>query len=272
MIPLSKKLNQWCLHKFGVEPVTNHAGWTKTLASAELNEDAHKIISSFGKKEFEGIVGFIDMRGFSRLSQGKSPTEVHAIVAPFLTAVIETAGKHACFIDKTIGDEVMVVMPWFDEDTVLSDACLPHRKVAMYELTYFIRDLIVSLSEQTPDVRFSAGFALGSLLLDRVGGDQYSEWTVYGNCVNAAKRLQARRTPEEWGEHHVFAVGQLEYELTSIHIQLDIWEKDCPADLKRIAMFKGKEEFKGVGPIIFAHSAIEATVERHSQISVVATP
>jgi class 3 adenylate cyclase len=270
MIPLSKSLEQWCRHKSGVEKVSNQAGWTRTLASAELNEDAGRIISSFANKEFEGLVGFIDMRGFSALSQGMTPTRVHSIVAPFLSTVIDAARKYGCFIDKTIGDEVMVVMPWFELDTILSDACLPHRKVPIYELSYLLRNLITTLRGSLPLVRFSAGFAFGNLILDRVGGDEYHEWTVYGNCVNAAKRLQSRPPAPEWSGHHVLAVGQLESELSDFRFQLAMWTSaQSPNDpLKRISMVHGREEFKGVGSILFAHSAIEANAEAQGDTSV----
>lgn len=260
MIPLSKKLEQWCRHKTGEEKILNTKGWTQQLCSAELNEDANRIISSFGNKEFEALVGFIDMQGFSTLAQGKSPAEVRDIAAPFISVVIEAARKYGCFIDKTIGDEVMVVMPWYDQDTILSDAELPHRKIHIYELSYLLRDLIHHLKLCLPSVRFSAGFAFGSLILDRVGGKEYSEWTVYGACVNAAKRLQSRPRIDEWDGHHVLAVGQLEAEASHFRHQVEMWASTQFAGdpVKRISPFFGTEPFKGVGSVIFAQAAIEA--------------
>src|SRR5207249_2718112 len=43
---------------------------------------------------------------------------------PFLGAVVEAATRNQCFIDKTIGDEVMFVMPSIGEDVVLANISL----------------------------------------------------------------------------------------------------------------------------------------------------
>jgi hypothetical protein len=259
MISFTKNLQQWCWHKGGVEKILNTSGWTSSKASAELNQNGSEIISSFGQREFTALVGFIDMRGFSALSQGKRPKEVQAIVAPFISIVVDAATKHGCFIDKTIGDEVMIVMPWFEHDTVLSDARLPDRKVPIFALEYLLRDLIVAFDKQLSSARICAGFAYGELILDRVGTADYGEWTVYGNCVNAAKRLQARKFSDEWEKEHVIVVGELEAERSDFRYQLDMWVSTrFPNDpLRRLSPLMRKEDFKGVGSIIFAEAAVQ---------------
>src|SRR5438445_487161 len=73
---------------------------------------AEDFIDSFGKREFFAGICFIDMQGFSDLARDKSPSEVRALVAPFLESVVRAATVLKCFIDKTIGDEVMLVMPF----------------------------------------------------------------------------------------------------------------------------------------------------------------
>ena len=66
---------------------------------------------SYGKKEFDAAICFIDMVGFTEKARGKAPKEISAIVSPFLCTVITAAKESKCYVDKTIGDEVMVVMP-----------------------------------------------------------------------------------------------------------------------------------------------------------------
>ena len=55
------------------------------------------------------------MVGFSALTCGKAPAEVEATVKPFISSVIEACTRHHFFVEKTIGDEVMVVAPLFPE-------------------------------------------------------------------------------------------------------------------------------------------------------------
>jgi class 3 adenylate cyclase len=265
MIASTTRLNTWLRHKAGLEPILNTGGVRDLNESVELNQDGEQIISSFGNREFEAMVGFIDMRGFSNAAKGKTPIQVRDIVAPFISAVVEVATDHDCFIDKSIGDEVMVVMPWFERDTVLSDTRLPNRQIPEIDLSSLFADLIRNLSKRTPDIRFSAGFAFGRLVLARIGAEDYGEWTVYGNCVNTAKRLQARQADEHWAGKHIIALGALESEKPDYRKELETWIKVIePAGggpLKFFSPIVDTEDFKGVGSASFVHSAIEIRPE-----------
>ncbi|HEX7518628.1 MAG TPA: hypothetical protein VF345_15215 [Chthoniobacterales bacterium] len=175
MISTSPLLEQWCRHKAGEQQILNTKGIHSITEAVDLNQNAEQIISSYGNTDFEALVGFVDMRGFSSLAQGKSPSEVRDTVRPFISAVVDAATSNHCFIDKTIGDEVMLVMPIFDRDTVLSDAQMPTRGLLEVDLTALLADVIRRLRRETSRVTFSAGFARGYLTLDRVGGGQYGE-------------------------------------------------------------------------------------------------
>lgn len=260
MIGTTERLKTWLQHKAGSQRILNTTGIRDLNEAVELNQSGQGIISSFGNREFQAMVGFIDMRGFSNAAAGKSPAQVRDIVAPFITAVVQVATRHECFIDKSIGDEVMVVMPWFERDTILSDARMPNRQIPEIDLTCLCADLIRDLNARAPDVRFSAGFAFGSLILDRVGAEDYGEWTVYGNCVNAAKRLQSRPPAEPWNGQHIIAIGALESEKPNYQKYLETWMQ-CIAPvggpLEFLSPTIGKELFKGVGSVAFIHSPID---------------
>lgn len=255
MIPPSTNSEKWCRHKSGAEKILNTQGIREMNEAVELNKAGQEILSSFGNREFRAMVGFIDMRGFSTAANGKSPAQVRDIVAPFIAAVVKVASRHECFIDKTIGDEVMVVMPWFDRDTILSDIRMPNRSVPEMDLSSLCSDLIKELRITVPAAKFSAGFAFGNLILDRVGSDEYGEWTVYGNCVNAAKRLQARPPREDWIDQNIVAIGALESEQPGYKKGLETWIQIEPAagPLRLLSPTVGTEEFKGVGLVSFIH-------------------
>jgi class 3 adenylate cyclase len=263
MIPTSLKTEKWLRHVSGTEQILNTSGVRKLTEAVELNQRGEEIVSSYGKKEFTGMVGFIDMRGFSNKAKGKTPLEVHNLVTPFISTVVEAATKHECFVDKSIGDEVMVVMPWFENDTVYSDVQMNHRQYPLVDLSCLLFDIIKILARESSDVKFSSGFAFGKMLLDQVGNENYSEWTVYGNCVNAAKRLQSRQTCQHWSEQHILAVGALESEYPKFDQELKTWIQLVPAagPLKLVSPIIGKEDFKGVGSAAFVHSAIEPKPE-----------
>lgn len=50
---------------------------------------------------------FVDMRGFSTVTEGMPPDRVVTLVNTFLSAVAETLVDHGATIDKFMGDAVM---------------------------------------------------------------------------------------------------------------------------------------------------------------------
>ena len=188
MIPTSEPLEKWLLHIMGQQELKPKEGMRRLTEAVELNREAPKILSTFGNKEFSGVTGFVDMRGFSTKAQGKSPAKVLAIAKPFVDIVIATAKKRQWIVDKTIGDEVMVICPLFSEDVHLSDVGLAYRDDPLIEAVSFVSDILLAFKDNGLEDRLSAGFALGRLIMDRVGTPDYGEWTCYGNVVNTAKR------------------------------------------------------------------------------------
>lgn len=190
MIATSEAVSKWISHVWGAVQLAPKPGMRRLEEAVDLNRTANEIISTFGNKDFRALVGFLDMRGFSARAKGRRPIEVRDIAAPFVGAVVNAATAHHCFIDKTIGDEVMIVMPSFGWDVALADVGLEVRDPFLLELSELVTDVLIRLSSDMPAVQLSAGFALGPVTLHRVGSAHFAEWTVYGNVVNAAKRLQ----------------------------------------------------------------------------------
>lgn len=146
-----------------------------------------EFLDSFGKREFYAAVGFIDMVGFSEQARDKSPSEVKAVVAPFIESVVRAATDCHCFVDKTIGDEVMVVRP-FPLSRKTHYDLLNYRE--QFDIIYwFLTCVAGSLEHSAPHVSFAAAVGFGTVMLDEIRVGSYSEWTVYGNSVNGAKRL-----------------------------------------------------------------------------------
>jgi len=189
MIPTSRNLEAFLLHRAGLKEHASDPAVVIIREAVELNRTGGRLVSHFGESEFRAIVGFIDMRGFSVLSAGKTPTQVRDLAAPFVRCVIDVATKRDCFVDKTIGDEVMVVRPLTSKDAV-ETTLVPCTPMPYWWVLEMAADIALLLREEGQKTFFSAGFCLGDLILAQIGSVEYTEWTVYGNSVNAAKRLQ----------------------------------------------------------------------------------
>lgn len=260
MIPLSKDLYQWLRHIAGEERIPFDPRIRLVEEAVELNKNGGQIISSFGQREFEAMVGFLDMQGFSDAAANKSPTEVCEIVKPFLDSVITAAKKNHAFIDKSIGDEIMVVIPWYADDVVVSGLDINNTdQILMLKPYTLLADLIRDLNKQSVTAHFTAGFARGRVYLDKVGNDEYAEWTCYGNCVNAAKRLQAQTSsfPGK-GSMHVHALGATIEEKSDIESELQTWQ-NLSKEYGVIRLHEPelrRESLRGVGEVCYLVSGI----------------
>ena len=102
-------------HRAGVEQLGEDWAWYVTKA-LNLDRRADRFLETFGKREFYGFIGFIDLCGFSTHTAAMSPKEVHDFAIRFLEPVIVDVREGYAFVEKTMGDEVMFVLPEFDDD------------------------------------------------------------------------------------------------------------------------------------------------------------
>jgi len=221
---------------------------------------SNSFIEAYGHKQFDAWVGFIDICRFSEAACGKSAAQVRDLALPFIQSVVRSAEKHQCYIDKTIGDEVMTVLPCLEPldlrsfgpgagpESGLREGC------RLGDLGRFLLDLIGRLRGIAPSLAFRAGFAFGRVLCDQISTESYREWTVYGNCVNAAKRLQAVPSAELVEPHekspYRLALGALHSDFPCFNrILRHAVEVTLPASgiqLKNPVV--AIEQLKGVGP------------------------
>jgi class 3 adenylate cyclase len=167
-----KATQDWIMHRLGKVRHPRSEVSIRTAGKAlQLGDGGRELSDTFGHREFQGFVGFVDICGFSGRTSGKSAKEIAGYVRPFLDGVIREFHARHCAIDKTIGDEVMFVSR--DYESVLP-ACM--------SLDALRRDL----GEQYP---LGVGLAHGEMYLDEVAPDTFPEWTVFGETVARASRL-----------------------------------------------------------------------------------
>lgn len=256
MIPTSEALSRWLLHVSGQTELPRVL--TPLREAIELNREGHRIISTFGQQTFEALVGFVDMRGFSDLVHGMLAENVKDLAAPFVAAVVEAAQRNHCFIDKTIGDEVMLVMPSIGEDVDLADIGLNVRDPWPLAISDLVGDILRLVKERAPGRAFSAGFGFGPVVLGSVGTEGYRESTVYGNAVNAAKRIQTLAGKISPGKkQNTLAVGVIESERGEWfrgEFNFDIWQQVGPISFT--AVTSGSEPLKGVGDVCYVAAEV----------------
>jgi class 3 adenylate cyclase len=138
-------------------------------------------------------VMFCDMRGFTSLSEGMTPQGLVKVMNRYLTIMSEPIRSHRGIIDKYIGDAIMAYWgpPFIDEADQAGFACL-----AAVEMLGRIAALRKELPEllgvrslpMECDLRI--GIATGEALVGSIGSDFMMSYTVMGDSVNLASRLE----------------------------------------------------------------------------------
>lgn len=127
-----------------------------------------------------------DLRGFSTLSATSEPEALVAMLQPFFTEMTKTIHQHGGYIDKFLGDGIMALFgaPFNTKDhEQRAISCAAHMQQAMTQL---------NSSRANGAIPLYAGIGLssGSVMAGSYGSDEYSEYTVIGDAVNIAARLE----------------------------------------------------------------------------------
>ncbi len=136
---------------------------------------------------------FCDMKGFTSLSEGMTPQGLVKVMNHYLSTMSEPIRNHHGIIDKYIGDAIMAYWgPPFNEDGEQAQlACLAAIDMArrgMALRTELPELLGVRSVPSDCDVRI--GVATGEVLVGSIGSEFMMSYTVMGDAVNLASRLE----------------------------------------------------------------------------------
>jgi class 3 adenylate cyclase len=137
---------------------------------------------------------FCDLQGFTSLSEGMTPQGLVKVMNRYLSTMSEPIRTHRGIIDKYIGDGIMAYWgpPFVDEADHARLACLAAQE--MIERIAPLRQEIPELLgvRGTPMERcdFRIGIATGEALVGSIGSDVMMNYTVMGDVVNLASRLE----------------------------------------------------------------------------------
>jgi class 3 adenylate cyclase len=136
---------------------------------------------------------FCDMKGFTSLSEGVTPQGLVKLMNHYLSTMSAPIRMHKGIIDKYIGDSIMAYWgPPFTEDADQARlACL-----AAIDMLGRVASMRAALPELL-GVRFipnecdiRIGIATGEVLVGSIGSELMMSYTVMGDTVNLASRLE----------------------------------------------------------------------------------
>jgi len=137
---------------------------------------------------------FCDMKGFTSLSEGMTPQGLVKVMNRYLSIMSEPIRTNRGIIDKYIGDGIMAYWgpPFVGEADHARFACLA--TMEMIERISTLRQEIPEILgvRGTPMERcdLRIGVATGEALVGSIGSDVMMSYTVMGDVVNLASRLE----------------------------------------------------------------------------------
>ena len=140
----------------------------------------------------EVSVLFCDIRGFTPLSERLSAEDVVALLNEFYTLMIDTVFKHGGTLDKFLGDAVMAVFgaPISRQDhSVRAIWTALAMQAGIQELSQ------KRVQEGKEPITVGIGVSAGEAVAGSVGTENRMEYTVIGDRVNLAARLEANASP-----------------------------------------------------------------------------
>jgi adenylate cyclase len=130
---------------------------------------------------------FVDVRGFTAMAERMSPQELGPFLAEFRGLITRNVFDCDGTIDKFIGDGVLVV---FGAPEARPDAATCALGCAEAILTAIEAWSTRRVASGLPPVRVAVGAHYGQVFAGIVGSEGMLEFTVLGDTVNVAERLQ----------------------------------------------------------------------------------
>lgn len=156
-------------------------------------------------QEKQATILYSDIVGFTTMSEKLSPQEIALLLNDYFTIMTDVIFKYKGTLDKFIGDALMalfgVPIPHDNDVDQAINSALEMRK----ELHQF--NLRRTLSDQ---LNIRIGINTGKVIAGDIGSDKRLEYTVLGDAVNTASRLES--TIAQPGQ---IVIGQKTYEIAT---------------------------------------------------------
>ncbi|MBT5414304.1 MAG: adenylate/guanylate cyclase domain-containing protein [Rhodospirillaceae bacterium] len=138
---------------------------------------------------------FCDVRGFTTISERLSAVELTALINRFLTPMTQIILERQGTIDKYIGDCIMAL--WnapLDDEHQIENAC--RTTLAMLERLGPLNDELEAEAEAEGKdhipIAIGIGLFSGECVVGNMGSDQRFDYSVLGDTVNLAARLEGQ--------------------------------------------------------------------------------
>jgi len=130
---------------------------------------------------------FADIRSFTTISERLEPEALISMLNAYFDAMVEIIFKHHGVLDKFVGDELMATFGLVED----ADKGPLNALQAAIEMQDSMQSLMAAFKEKGfPRFQIGIGINCGNVVVGNVGSKNRMDYTVIGDCVNVAVRLE----------------------------------------------------------------------------------
>ncbi|SIQ65885.1 adenylate cyclase [Alkalispirochaeta americana] len=165
------------------------------FVNKDIAEQALQGKLELGGQRKTATIFFSDIRSFTAISEKLDPEAVVEFLNEYMTLMVSCVEKTHGVVDKFIGDAIMAV--WgapVSQGSAEADALLSVKAMLM------MRKALLTFNQDRggpgrPIIRIGCGVNTGSCLAGQIGSAERMEYTVIGDAVNLASRIEALNKP-----------------------------------------------------------------------------
>jgi adenylate cyclase len=132
-------------------------------------------------EELEASVLFLDVRGFTEFAERAAPQEVVACLNELYEAVVPVIERHGGHANKFVGDGLLAVFGAPERHADHATRAL----AAACDIAQLVREGVAG------ELRVGLGVNSGRVVVGTIGGGGRRDFTVVGDPVNTAARVEA---------------------------------------------------------------------------------
>jgi adenylate cyclase len=162
--------------------------FSRYVSKPLVDEILKKQEIKLGGEVKEVSVLFSDIRGFTAMSEKMQPEEVLGVLNEYLTAMTDIVFENGGTLDKFIGDAVMAVFgsPLYDKDHAIKAVRTG------WQMQKKLDELNAKWAQEgKKTLKIGVGVNSGSVVAGNMGSMRRMEYTVIGDTVNLASRLES---------------------------------------------------------------------------------
>jgi adenylate cyclase len=142
----------------------------------------------------EAAILFVDLRGFTKLSATMVPSDVMQLLGDYQARLVPLIRRHGGRVDKYLGDGILASFGAVTTSTTFAADALRAVDALLDAADAWARERVAAGQEP---LRIGCGVAAGAVISGAVGDAERLEFTVIGDTVNLAAKLQSHCKAEK---------------------------------------------------------------------------